>query len=137
MCAEVIELMKKGLIKHQVAKELDISVPTFNSYLDKYKNFLDAYNKGKDYAYAYWVTAVQSGAIGTNQDMSAPLTGMLMQNCFGWRKKSDMTADVTSGGTETALREAMENMTPEELKAFKAHKLKETAMIEAAKKGKE
>ena len=109
MCGKVIELLKEGKSQAQICLALDITAPTINTYLANNEEFFKAYNEGQKWAEGWWTDRIEEGALGINPDANARLMEMMMQNRFGWRKKSDVDAKVETNSPEAdkALMAAM------------------------------
>lgn len=118
MNALVIEMMKEGATKVQVAAALDIDRNTIMNWCnpehDSFQpDFFSTVKKGVSLAQAYWEERLKEAAIGVNKD--ANMTGMIfvMKNMF----KEDW-ADVNN--QHITVKKEINSMSDEELERIAA-----------------
>lgn len=118
MNALVIEMMKEGATKVQVAAALDIDRDTIMNWCNPehgsfQPDFFGTVKKGMSLAQAYWEDRLNEAALGVNKD--ANMTGMIfvMKNRF----KADW-ADVNN--QHITVKKEINSMSDEELERIAA-----------------
>jgi hypothetical protein len=91
MCERVIELMRDGASKHEVAADLGIAWQTFLNWQKdgRFPEFMDAVSRGELLSQAWWERAGRSAVMGTISGFNAASWIFNMKNRFGWRDKHD------------------------------------------------
>jgi transposase-like protein len=82
MCAKVEELMHEGYSVAEVCRELDIDWHTYNSYREKYPEFLRSIKNGEFKSKGWWEGKCRQNI--WNREFNAALWYMNMKNRFGW-----------------------------------------------------
>lgn len=101
-CEFVENLMLEGASITEIAYELRISKPTIYEWIEKYPEFSNAINGGRDFAEGYWM---KEGRINIhNKEFNSTLFYMNMKNRFGWKDKQEHTGTVAIK-QEDALKE--------------------------------
>lgn len=104
MCEKVIELMKNGASKTEVAAELNFGCKQMlYDYVQKYQEFADAVKKGELLSQSWWEKTGRNNI--SNREFNSALWYMNMKNRFGWRDKVDNTHSFTT--QEDALKALM------------------------------
>lgn len=94
MCEKLIELMREGASKTEVAAALDLSDrETLDEYAAKYEEFGDALKKGLLLSEGWWMT--EGRKYIRCKDFNSTLWYMNMKNRFGWKDKTENTTTVT------------------------------------------
>lgn len=116
MCDVVVELMKKGASKFEVAAELGVCMDTITEWQKPKNNkaFSAAIKKGEQLSRAWWE---KNGRINLeNKEFSSTLWYMNMKNRFGWADKQENTHSGPDGGpikTDSKWTVEFVNATPE------------------------
>lgn len=99
MCDRVIELMKEGASKTEVAADLDITWDTLARWQEENPLFSEAIKRGERLSQAWWERMGRQNLVDPYQGdkFNATLWYMNMKNRFGWRDKSE----VENTGTTT------------------------------------
>jgi restriction endonuclease Mrr len=86
MCIKIVDLMREGASKTEVAALLDISRDTMNRWEKDNREFSDAIKRGSELSQAWWE---KQGRIAL-RDKSFSYTGwyMNMKNRFGWKDRN-------------------------------------------------
>jgi len=86
MCSKIVDLMREGASKTEVAALLDISRDTMNRWEKDNEEFSDAIKRGSELSQAWWEL---QGRIAL-RDKSFSYTGwyMNMKNRFGWKDRN-------------------------------------------------
>lgn len=102
MCERVVELMRDGLSKVEVAADLDINVDTLNEYTKIHPDFSAAIKRGEDLSHAWWLKVGRQNLM--TKDFSYTGWYMNMKNRHGWKDKVENTGSMTLRH-EDALKE--------------------------------
>lgn len=87
MPEKVIELMKQGASKYEVALELDICEDTFYEYKKIHSAFSEAVKKGEWFSRGAWE---KEGRLSLrDKDFNSTLWYMNMKNRHGWSDKTE------------------------------------------------
>ncbi len=100
-CRQVVNLMKEGASKTEVAAELDINRDTLYLWCKKYPEFSDAIKRGEGLSQAWWERQGRTSL----RDKEFNYTGwyMNMKNRFGWRDKNEQAITGPGGDSIVAL----------------------------------
>ena len=93
MCKQVVECMKEGWSKEEVALELGVNIATIYRYAEEYPAFCEAIKQGEEYSRAWWVREGREAL--RDKDFNATLWYMNMKNRHGWRDKQEVSTTVT------------------------------------------
>ncbi|WP_428491702.1 helix-turn-helix domain-containing protein [Rhodopila sp.] len=117
MCSRIVELMREGASKHEVAAELGIAYSTiFNWQNDGDKaDFQEAMRQGEMLSQAWWERAGRMAVMGELKGFNATAWVFSMKNRFGWRDKKDIELSGPDGG---AIQTANAAVTGDELRAM-------------------
>ncbi len=95
MCQVVIDMMKEGASKTEVAAELDIVWDTLARWQVEIAEFSEAIKKGEKLSEAWWL---RKGRVNLeNKDFSPTLWYMNMKNRHGWSDKQETVHSGTIG----------------------------------------
>lgn len=119
MCAKVIELMREGRSKTEVAAELGICWDTLNHWQENNPEFSAAIKAGQRLSEAWWEKIARENLIYSPRgtQLNATLWYMNMKNRFGWRDKQEVEH---SGNAEKPIELNLnfKSMTDDELNRF-------------------
>lgn len=104
MPRKVIELMKQGASKYEVALELDICEDTFYEYKKIHKDFSEAIKKGEWFSRGKWE---KEGRLSLrDKEFNSTLWYMNMKNRHGWTDKTYNENFHEVSETERKIRKA-------------------------------
>lgn len=117
MCSRVMKYMSEGATRGEICRKLKISNDVFQGLLERFPQFREAYEIGKDFSRGWWE---EQGRINLeNTKFNSTLWYMNMKNRWGWKDKqeiehgvndrlADLMKEISSGGTGLPVREAVE-----------------------------
>lgn len=91
MCEKVVEEMKTGATREEMAGFLGIHVDTFYEWLDRYQDFSDAVSLGDQYAKLWWMKKGRESL--EKRVFREHLYATNMANRFGWRSRVEHSGD--------------------------------------------
>jgi orotate phosphoribosyltransferase-like protein len=109
MCEKIIELMKQGASKYEVALELNICEDSFYSYIKRHPKFAEAVKTGEWFSRGAWE---REGRLSLrDKDFNSTLWYMNMKNRHGWKDRNETSHEINaslSDVTERRVRNADE-----------------------------
>lgn len=102
LCEEVIPLLKKGMSIEELGYELDVGYSTLYAWMDKYPEFKEAINRGREFSQGWWMKQGRENI--DNKEFHATLWYMNMKNRFQWR---DKPKDENSNDEATSLMQKL------------------------------
>lgn len=91
MCDIVVNEMRQGASKEEIALILDVNPDTVFRWQKENEEFSDAIKKGEKLSQAWWYREGRTNL--KDKDFSPTLWYMNMKNRFGWRDKRDITSN--------------------------------------------
>ena len=103
------QMFSEGESVVQVCVKLDITKRTFYDWVDKYPEFRDAYEKGREISEDWWINTGKQGMRGQITSFNAAIWIFNMKNRFEWRDhpKADKSDTVEQLGE--ALRNVLDS----------------------------
>lgn len=102
MCDIVIDLMKQGASKTEVAAELDICWFTLTNWTNNNEEFSLAMKTGEKLSKAWWLRQAREHLFTEHQgkNLNASLWYMNMKNRFGWSDRTESIVKATISLTD-------------------------------------
>lgn len=85
--AELPDMFLQGESVYEVCAKIGISVKTFYNWRKEHEEFAEAYELGKTYAVAWWMTIGRLGATGQKK-VNSRIWALNMINRAGWRSNN-------------------------------------------------
>ena len=96
---KLFEAMRQGKSVVQFCSDIDIAKATFYDWVEKHKDFSDAFKAGKSKCESHWETWLQNNF--ENKNMNSILVKMFFTNRFGWSDKTESKNEVNIKHEET------------------------------------
>ncbi len=96
MCFKVVDMMKEGKSRLEVAVELEVTQITMDKWEREYPEFAEACHLGEEACQAWWEKKGRDNLISHGKEkFNTSLWVTFMKNKFGWTDRVDQTVEQT------------------------------------------